>query len=92
MAVRPARSAGTQVEAELGGDNNVFPERCQTLPDQLFVRERAIDLGGIKERDAASHRRSDESDHILLVWREAAMIIHSHAAETDRRNFKTAFS
>ena len=40
---------------------------CERLADELFVRERAVDLGGVEEGDAALDGRADQRDRILLV-------------------------
>ena len=40
-------------------------------PTSFFVRERAVDLGGVEERDAAFDGRPDQRDHLLLVRRRA---------------------
>ena len=38
------------IEAELGGDHHSVPKGGQGLADQLLVRERAINLGGVEGR------------------------------------------
>ena len=57
----PAR---VDVEAELGGDHDLVAHRLERLADQLLVVERAVDLGGVEERDAALHRRAKQRDHL----------------------------
>ena len=63
-AVQTCRSrpiiAATQVEPEFGGDDHFPAERSERFADKLFVRERAIDLSGIKECDATFHRRANQ--------------------------------
>ena len=39
----------------------------ERLAHQLLVRERAVDLGGVEEGDAALDGRADQRDHLLLV-------------------------
>jgi hypothetical protein len=90
MAVQFARSAGTEVEAELGGDDDIPPEGRQSLANQFFVRERAIDLSGVEKSDAALDRSSDERDHIVLICGRTAVVIHSHAAQSNGRDFDVA--
>jgi hypothetical protein len=34
---------------QLGGDHHLVAHRRQRLADQLFIGERAIDLGGVEE-------------------------------------------
>ena len=58
-----------ELEAELGGDHHLVAERRERFADQLLVRERAVDLGGVEERDAALDGRADQRDHLLLVGR-----------------------
>ena len=53
--------------AELGGDHDLVAERREGFADELLVRERAIDFGGIEEGDAALDGRADQRDRILLV-------------------------
>jgi hypothetical protein len=44
--------------AKLGGDGDVLAKRLQRFADELFIGERAIDLGRIEEGDAALARAS----------------------------------
>ena len=79
------------VESEFGGDHHLTAERGQRFADELFVGERAVDFGGVEERDAAFDGRADQRDHLLLVDRRAiAMLIPmqpSPMAETSRPLF-----
>ena len=81
--VRTARAARTKVVAELGGDDDALPERLERLADEFFVGERAIDLGGVEEGDAALYRRTDQRDHLLAVRSRATVMIHAHAAQAN---------
>ena len=45
--------AATQIEPELSGDHHFSTERRQGFAHKLFVQERAVDFGRIKECDAA---------------------------------------
>ena len=56
-----------ELEPELGGDDHLLAEGSERLAHQLLVRERAVDLGGVEERDAAFDGRPEERDHLLLV-------------------------
>ena len=40
-------------EPELRGDHDLTAERGEGFADELFVDERAVDLGGVEERDPA---------------------------------------
>src|ERR1035438_5713343 len=58
-AVQTRRSrpiiAAAQVEPELRGDYHTVTEGGESFADEFFVCERAVDLGGIEECDAAFH-------------------------------------
>ena len=79
-AVETAGLSGTEVEAELCGDDDAFPKRFQCLAYKFLVGERAVDLGGVEECNAALHRRPDKRDHFLACRSRSTMIIQSHAA------------
>ena len=48
---------GVDREPELGGDHHLVADRRQPLADELLVEERAVDLGGVEERDARARPR-----------------------------------
>ena len=81
-----------EVEPELGGDHHLLAERGERFAHELLVRERAVDLGGVEERDAALDGRAEQGDHLLLVRRRAVAKAHAHAAEADGRDFQVALS
>jgi hypothetical protein len=58
-AIQTCRSramiAATQIETELGGDHYFAMEGSEGFADKLFVRERAVNFGGIEECDAEFH-------------------------------------
>ncbi len=81
-----------EFEPELGGDHHFPAERSESFAHEFFVRERAVDFGGIEECDAAFHGRANQRDHLLLVFRRAVAKAHPHAAEPDGRDFQVAFS
>src|SRR4029077_11024805 len=84
-AVGAAGLARRKVEAELGRDHGPVTYRLEGLADELLVRERAVALCGVEERDAAVDSRPDQGDHLLLLreWREAGA--HAHAAQPECR-------
>jgi hypothetical protein len=88
----PRPALGIEFEPELGGDHHLSAERSEGFAHKFFVRERAVDFGGVEEGDAAIDGRPKECDHLLLVCRRAVRKAHSHAAEPDRRDFQVAFS
>ena len=91
---RPACSpaVGIEFEPELGGDHHLLAEGSEGFAHEFFVRERAVDFGGIEECDAAFDGRPDQRDHLLLVCSRTVAEAHSHAAEPESRNFQVAFS
>ena len=46
----------TKFESELGGNCDSLTHRSQRFAHELFVRERAVGLGGVEECDASFHR------------------------------------
>ena len=95
VQARPAPAGGRlglEVEPELGGDHDLVAERGQGLAHELLVRERAVDLGGVEEGDAAFDGRPEQRDHLLLVLGRAVREAHAHAAEPDGRDFQVAVS
>jgi hypothetical protein len=55
----PLFSFARRPPTELRGDHDAPPEWLERLSPQLLVRERAVDLGGIEEGDAAFDRCAD---------------------------------
>ena len=86
--------AGVRIkfEPELGGNHDFPTERSESFAHEFFVRERAVNFGGVEECDAAFHGRSDDRDHLLLFSGRTVAKAHSHAAEPDSRDFQIAFS
>ena len=91
-AVEAARTAKTKVEAKLSGDHDILLKRLKRLADEFLVRERTIDLGGVKEGDASLDRRPDQGDHLFPVGGRSSVMIHAHAAQADGRDRETAVS
>ena len=64
----PAIRFGLELEPELGGDHHLLAEGSEGFAHEFFVRERAIDFGGVEERDAAfDGRRISEIISCLSV-------------------------
>ena len=78
------------IEAELAGDHDPVADRRKSFTDQLLVRERPVDLGGVEEGDAVVDGRADERDSLLFVDSRTVTKAQSHAAEADRRNLEAA--
>ena len=81
------------LEPELGSDHHPVSDGGESLSDQFFVRERAVDLGGVEEGDPEIDGRADELDPLLRIDRRA---VHggtqAHAAQAQCRHFKVARS
>ena len=82
--------AGTEIEPELGGDDDLAANGREGLAHELFVRERTIAFRGVEERDAALHGGPEKPDHLLLLLRRAVGKAHPHAAEAQGRDFQVA--
>ena len=78
------------LDAELGGDDHSLADRSQRFTDELFVRERPVDLRGVEERDATVDGGPQQRDHLGLVRGRSVAMAHAHAAETDGRDFEAA--
>ena len=78
------RAVLVEVEAELGGDDDLVAHRLERLADELLVVERAVDLGGVEERDAAVDGRAHEVDHLRARRPRPEGLAHAHAAEAER--------
>src|SRR5271166_3496647 len=74
-----------EIEPEFGGDHHLLAERSEGFANQLFVQERAVDLGGVEERDAALHGRPEKGSHLLLIFGRAVRKAHPHTAEPESR-------
>jgi hypothetical protein len=91
----PSRTAiRVEVEAELGGDHDLFANWGERLAKQPLIGERPIHFGRVKESDATIHGGVEERDHLLLVLRRSIGKgkTHTHAAKTERGNFEVAVS
>jgi hypothetical protein len=89
-AVDDLLAVRVDADPELGGDHNLIADRGEGFPDQLFVPERAVGLGGVEEGDAKIHGLAEQSDHPGPVRSWAVGEAHAHAAEAERRDFETA--
>ena len=90
--VRSGFAVGVHAEAELGGDDQLIAQGRQCFAEQFFICERAVDLCGIEECDAALHGCMKEGDHLLLIFGRPVGKTHSHASEAKCRYFKFAVS
>ena len=62
--------AGVRIdfEPELGGDHHLLAEGSEGFADEFFVREWAVDFGGVEEGDAAFDGRPNQRDPLLLFY------------------------
>jgi hypothetical protein len=65
-------------------DDDLLADRSQGLTDKLFVRERAVHLGGVEEGDAEVDGGADEGDAVLLADGRTVRVAKPHAAKSDR--------
>jgi hypothetical protein len=54
--------AGIGLEAEFGSDHDIFAEGSESFTDYFFIDERAIDFGGVEERDTTLDSAANELD------------------------------
>ena len=88
--VEPAsRRVTGEIEAELACDHDLIAQRFECLADELFVRVRAIDLGGVEEGDTLLDRVADQPDPFLLGREGWEGLAEAHAAKADLRDLKT---
>ena len=74
---------------EFGGDHHLAAERSEGLAHKFLVDERAVDLGCVKEGDAAVHGGVDHRDHLLPVRLVAVAAGHAHTTQPDGRDLQT---
>ena len=89
-ADHPGPPSGSSAKPNFVAMTTLPAEGRERLADELFVRERAVDLGGVEERDAALDGRPDQRDHLLLVGGRTVAEAHAHAAEAEGRDFQVA--
>lgn len=77
-----------QIETEFGGDDDPIAHRRQRFAQQLLVRERTINLGGIEERHPLVNRGADQFDRLPFVGGRALAKTQPHAAQPQRRYFQ----
>ncbi len=68
-------------DAELRRDCDCVAPAIDGLPDELFVGERSVHVGGVEERDAEVERAVDRCGRLGVIP-GAVEIAHAHAAET----------
>src|SRR5271165_4005011 len=71
-----------EVESELCGDYHLLAERSKGFAYELFIGERAVNFGRVKECDATFDSRPNQCNRFLLVGSRAIAKAQSHAAES----------
>ena len=67
---------------------NFVADRCKRFADEIFVRERAVNLGGIKERDALLVGCTDDLDALIPGCGRAVVGADAHAPSSQLRDFQ----
>src|SRR5438067_546630 len=75
--------------SELGCDDDLFAMPSQRAADQLFISVRSIHVRGIEKSDAELERARNCGERFFIIA-AAIEVRHAHAAETDRRNARSA--
>ena len=85
-------AVGIQLEPELRGDHYLLTKGSEAFAHELFVDKGAVDFRRIEEGHAALDGEMQKSDHLLPVFGGTIGIVHSHAAQPDRRDLQAAIS
>src|SRR5439155_23654143 len=86
-------SIGGDCKSKFRCDYNTVPNRRESLSDEFLIGERAINFCRIEKRDASVHGGTQKRNHFLTISRRAVIALaHSHAAESNGCNLKSAFS
>ena len=72
-----------EFETELGCDDHLVADGCESFSDELFVGVRTVYFRRVEERDAAIKGGVHQVDHFLLIFWRAVVRAHAHAAESD---------
>ncbi len=87
--VPPSGVLRCRFPAKFRGNHHLPAEGSQCFSCQLFVRERTVDLGGVKKCDSSLYGRPDQTDRRLLLGRRPKTEAQSHAAQAQSRNLET---
>jgi hypothetical protein len=71
------------VEAELAGNRDPVAEGGKCFSDKGFVGIRAVDFGGVEERDPVVVRGADGCDALALVGGRSVVGADAHAPGTE---------
>src|SRR5204863_6270540 len=93
FAVNSAKSRRIRVtqDSKLCRDNNAMAFAANSASDQLLIRVRTINVGGIEESNPKVDCAIDGGERFRIVVM-AIKFRHAHAAESDRGNNRSAAS
>ena len=78
-----ATVAGIGLESELGRDHDIFAEGSKSFAHDLFINERAIHFGSVKEGDTALDSGANELDRFALLRGGAKTEAQAHTSEAE---------
>ena len=91
--VRPAVQGGRlsflDAETELGGDDDLVPDRRERLPDPFLTGMGAVDLRRVEKGHAPVEGPADQGDHVLFVVCAAIIAHHGQTAQPDGGDLQT---
>src|SRR5437870_6873809 len=87
VAAPPLSGYWIEVVTELRCDHYPVANRCKGLTDEFFVGEWAIGLGRIEKNNTTVYGRPNERNHFPPVRRRTVVRAHSHAAQSESRDF-----
>ena len=80
------------VQPELRGDHHLVAHGLERLADDVFVRVRAVDFGGVEECHATIDGGPDDRDAVLAAARPSVALADAHTPETESRHFEAGLS
>src|ERR1700738_3797656 len=84
-------SVRIELEPEFGGDHDLSTEGREGFANELFVCERAVNFGSVKECDSTLNSCPEKGDHFLLIRSRAIGKAHSHTTQPDCRDLQISF-
>jgi len=90
--VQPGLLSVLDAKSKLGRNHHVIANRAEGLPDELFIHERPVGFGGVKERDAPVNGCADDREAFFAARGRAVAETDPHATESERRYFQSAFA
>jgi hypothetical protein len=77
-----ASAVRVDAESKLGGNYYAVAESRKRFAHQFFVRERTINLGSVKKRNAALQCCTNDPDSVLSIHRRPVIGAQPHTAES----------